>query len=238
MRTDYFIGYGGLPAKVIYGGGRIEILSYDFDTGDFVANRMSMATLYMSQDDIERVSEPEFEAYVANLSALCHLELPRYYLNSKLPVKAIPVKGRYPDVLRFNIETDAFDVSLPYSNLVGLSGEIGRVTQADFERSLAEIRAWAAQLPSPGYYIINRQPVKLVRAEDGNPKLLGYIGRKDSFIPSEWRWRSLIPPVDSQWVCQVSETEFRQRIEAERSKFQERQQNPLTGDEQMKADRD
>jgi hypothetical protein len=218
MRTDYFIGYG-LPAKVTHIETQVEVLTYQFETGDFVPNGMSLATLYMSHDDIERVSEREFEAYVANLRELCHLEVPRYYIIAKLPVKVIPVNDRYPDVRKFNIETDEFDVILSYLNLVGLSGEIERVTSDEFERYLEEIRDWYAHLQAPKYYIVGRQPMKIVPADDGKLKLLGYHARNDSFIPSEWKWSSLIPPVNPRWVSEVSENEFRQQLEIERNKF-------------------
>ena len=218
-RTDYFIGYG-LPAKVTYIDKQVEVLTYEFETGDFVPNGMTWATLYMSHDDIEQVSEREFESYVANLRALCHLEVPRYYIIGKLPVKALPVNDHYPNVRKFNIETDEFDVNLPYINLVGLSGEIGRVTRDEFERYLEEIRDWCAHLQAPKYYIVSRQPMKIVQADDGKLKLLGYHDRIDRFIPSEWKWWSLIPPVNPRWVSEVSENEFRQQVEAERSKFQ------------------
>lgn len=217
-RTDYFIGYGGLPAKVIYTGKTVEVLTYKFETGDFVSNGMTWATLYMSHDDIEQVSEDEFEARVTKLRELCHLEVPRYYIISKLPVKALPVKARYPDVQKFNIETDAFDINLPYSNLVGLSGEIGRASQDKFQRYLAEIRDWSAHLQTPKYYIVNGQPVKIVRADNGKLKLWQYHGRTDSFIPGEGIWRVIIPPVNPKWVAEVSENAFQQRVQAEKTR--------------------
>lgn len=218
-RTDYFIGYG-LPAKVTYIDKNVEVLTYEFETGDFVPNGMTWATLYMSHDDIEQVSEREFEAYVANLRELCHLEVPRYYIIGKLPVKALPVNDRFPDVRKFSIETDEFDVILSYINLVGLSGEIGRVTVDEFKRCLEEIRDWSAHFNASKYYIVSSQPVKIVRAEDGKLKLMEYDARNDRLIPSEWIWRSLIPPIDPKWVTEVSENAFRQQVEAERSKFQ------------------
>ncbi len=219
-RTDYFIGYGGLPAKVIYVEKQVEVLTYQFETGDFVPNGMTWATLYMSHDDIEQVSEGEFEAYVAKLRELCYLEVARYYIIGKLPVKALPVNDRYPDVQKFNMETDEFDVILSYLNLVGLSGEIGRVTRSEFERYFDEIRDWRDHIQVPKYYMASRQPLKIVPADDGKLKLLGYHGRTDNFIPSEWHWRFLIPPINSEWVSEVSESEFLRQIEIERSKFQ------------------
>lgn len=220
-RTDYFIAFGmQLPAKVMYNEKQVEVLTYEFETGNFVPNGISWATLYMSHDAIEQVSEREFEAYVAKLRELCHLESPRYYIIGRLPVKALPVNDHYSDVRKFNIETDEFDITLSYFDLAGLSGEIGRVTEDEFKRYLEEIRDWYAHLEAPKYYIVSGQPLKIVRADDGKLKLLGYLARNDSFIPSEWKWRSLIPPINPDWVSEVSENEFRQQIERERSKFQ------------------
>jgi hypothetical protein len=145
-RTDYFIGYGGLPAKVTYIGKQVEVLTYKFETGNLVPNGMTWATLYMSHDDIEQVSERDFEAYVATLREICHLEVPRYYIIDKLPIRALPVKDRYPDVRSFNIETDEFDITRSYLSLVNLSGEVGRVTKDEFEHYLKEIRNWHAHL--------------------------------------------------------------------------------------------
>lgn len=217
-RTDYFIAFG-LPAKVIYNDKQVQILSYEIETGDLVPDRISWATLYHSHDDVKSVTEAEFEAYLSNLRDLCRLAEPRYYIIAKLPVKATPVEGRFPDVRSYNLETDAFDTAMPYTHLVGLTGEIGRVTSAVFESVLEEIRAWVAHLQIPSYYIISSQPLKIVRADNGVPILLGYDGRYDRFIASGWKWRSLLPPVQTQWVAEVSEAEFQRRVDAERSQY-------------------
>lgn len=217
-RTDYFIAFG-LPAKVIYDDNHVQILSYEIETGDLAPDRISWATLYHSHDDVESVTQAEFEAYWSNLRALCHLAEPRFYIIGKLPVKATPVDGRYPDVHTYNLETDAFDTALPYTHVVGLTGEIGRVTPAAFERYLEKIRAWYTHLQIPSYYIINSQPFQIVQAENGKPMLLGYDGRNDRFIASGWKWSSLLPPVQTQWVAEISETEFLCRVDAERSQY-------------------
>lgn len=217
-RTDYFIAFG-LPAKVIYTNTQVQILSYEIETGDLVPDRISWATLYHSHDDVESVTEAEFEAYWSNLRTLCHLAEPCYYIIGKLPVIAMPVEGRFPDVRSYNLETDAFDTALPYTHLVGLTGEIGRVTPAEFESCLEQIKAWVARLQIPSYYIISNQPFQIVRTENGVPILLGYDGRNDRFIASGWKWSSLLPPVQAQWVAEVSEAEFHSRVDAERRQY-------------------
>jgi hypothetical protein len=219
-RSDYFICFvGELPVKVTYEGSEVQVLTYEFETGDFVPNVVSWTTIYMSQDPVEQVTELEFEGYVAKLRELCHLQEPRYYIISKLPVKAIPVDDRFPDVRKFNLETDAFDIVLSYFHLVKCRlGELGRVEEDAFEHYVQEIRVWRDHLQAPKYYIVSGQPVKIVRADDGKLRLLGYRATDDSFIPSEWKWRSLIPPINPDWVSEVSENRFQQQVEVERAK--------------------
>ena len=221
--SEYFIlGASELPVKVVQTGNRVQVLTYHFETGDFIPNITNLATLYYGPADVERVSEHEFEDYVAKLRELCHLDAPRYYIINKLPIKALPVNNRYPDVQEFNIETDEFDVLLSYFDLVRIRlGEIGRVTWDEFEHCMQEIRIWCDHLQVPKYYIVSGQPIKVVRADDGKLRLFGYFVVTDSLIPSGWKWRSLIPPINPDWVSEVSESNFRQQIEEKRTKFQE-----------------
>lgn len=222
-RTDYFICFvRELPVKVIYDGNQVQVLTYDFETGDFIPNVTKWTTLYFSHDAIEQVSEDEFEDYVAKLRELCHLETPRYYIIDKKPIKALPVNDRYPEVREFNFETDDFDIIRSYIDLVKIRlGENGRVSQDEFEHYLEEIRVWRDHLQVPKYYIVSGQPIKIVRADDGKLKLLGYLVTRDSFIPSGWKWHSLLPPINPEWVSEVSESKFQQQIEENRTEFQE-----------------
>ncbi|MBN2393677.1 MAG: hypothetical protein JXR84_23290 [Anaerolineae bacterium] len=96
-RTDYFIvSVRELPVKVIYDGNQVQVLTYEFETGDFIPNVTNWATLYFSHDAIEQVSKEAFEDYVTTLRELCHLEAPRYYIIDKQPIKVLPVNDRYP----------------------------------------------------------------------------------------------------------------------------------------------
>ncbi len=219
-RTDYYIGFGGLPSKVIYTGKQVDVLTYKLETGEFVPGVISLATLYQSHDNIESISESEFHSYVERLRELCHLEVPRYYIINKLPVMALPVAGRFPDVRKFNMETDEFEGCLSYINLVSLSGEIGRVSKDDFDRCLVEIRDWYAHLQTPRYYLVQQKPVKIIRSEEGKLKLVEYDAGQDCFITFEWIWRSLFPPVDLEHITELSENEYQRLIEEERGKRQ------------------
>lgn len=219
-RTDYFIGFGGLPSMVIYTGKQVDVLTYQFETGEFIPGITTLATLYQSHDNIESISESEFHIYVEHLRELCRLEVPRYYILSKLPVMALPVTGRFPEVRKYNMETDEFEGCLSYISLVGVSGEIGRVSKVEFDHCLVEIRDWYAHLQAPRYFRVNQKPVKIIRSGDGKLKLVEYDARQDRFITNEWIWRSLIPPVDVDHTTELSEDEYHQQIDAERNKQQ------------------
>ncbi len=203
---------------VVYTGKQVDVLTYKLETGEFVPGVTTWATLYMSHDDIESISESEFNSYVKILRELCHLEVPRYYILGKLPVMALPVTGRFPDVRKYNMETGEFEGCLSYINLVGVSGEIGRVSKDEFDRCLVEITEWYSHLQTPLYYLINRKPVKIIRSEDGKLMLLVYDARQDCLITNEWIWRSFIPPVDPENTKEISEDEFQNQIEVMRNK--------------------
>lgn len=198
---------------VVYTGKQVDVLTYKLETGEFVPGITTWATLHMSQDDIESISETEFHNYVDQLRELCHLEVPRYYILGKLPVMAQPVAGRFPDVLKYNMETEKFEGGLSYITLVGRTGEIGRVSKDEFNRCLVNIRDWYAHLPTPRYYQVNQKPVKIIRSDDGKLKLVEYDARQDRFITNEWIWRSLIPPIDPENKKEISEDMFQSQIE-------------------------
>lgn len=219
-RTDYYIGFGGLPSMVIYTGTQVDVLTYKLETGEFVPGVTSLATLYQSHDNIETISESEFHSYVERLRELCHLEVPRYYIINKLPVMALPVAGRFPDVQKFNMETGEFEGCLSYITLVSQSGEIGRISKDEFDRCLVEIRDWYAHLQAPEYYLVQQKPVKIIRSEEGKLKLVEYDAGQDCFITFEWIWRSLIPPVDLDHTTELCEDEYQRLIEEERGKRQ------------------
>lgn len=219
-RTEYYIGFGGLPSMVIYTGKQVDVLTYKLETGEFVPGVTSLSTLYQSHDNIESISESEFHSYVEHLRELCHLDVPRYFIINKLPVMALPVAGRFPDVRKFNMGTDEFEGCLSYITLVNLSGEIGRVSKDEFDRCLVEIRDWYAHGQAPRYYLVQQKPVKIIRSEEGKLKLVEYDAEQDRFITFEWIWRSLIPPVDLEHTTELCEDEYQRQIKEKRNKRQ------------------
>jgi hypothetical protein len=66
---DYYIARG-IPVKVIHvESGGIQILTLNLDTGDFVSDRATAATLWATTGDVEAVTEQEFDRRVETLKA-------------------------------------------------------------------------------------------------------------------------------------------------------------------------
>ena len=66
---DYYIARG-IAVKVIHvEGGGMQILTFNLDTGDFVSDRATAATLWATTGDVEAVAELEFEQRVETLKA-------------------------------------------------------------------------------------------------------------------------------------------------------------------------
>jgi hypothetical protein len=210
------------PAKIVWTQEEgLRVLAFNLDTGEFEPNAIALSALLFGRNESEQVTEQEFNEYVAKLRELLHLNTPRYYVMGKFPTRALPVPGHPPDVRKYNIETDEFEVVLMYYHLVTVQhGEVKQVSRDEFERCLEELGAWYRRLQPPRYYLVNGRPIKMERADSGQVRLFGYVSASDRFAHSYWEWKRLIPPINFKRVVQVSESEFHQRVEQDRETYQ------------------